>query len=161
MSRSGPTPTPTELKRLRGTWRPDRDGDAPEPTVAIPSPPEFLDAIGLAEWHRVTPHLLKLGLVSELDRGALGLLCSAWSRVVLFAEGVAALESLFMAVGEKGYRQVQPEVSALRQAQDDYTKLSEHFGLSPSARSRISVQLPPEAAANKFAKHAKRGLEIA
>ena len=161
MSRSGPTPTPTELKRLKGTWRADRDADAPMPTVAIPDPPGFLDAIGLEEWHRLTPHLVQLGLVSELDRGALGLLCAAWSRVVMLAEGVGGLESLFINVGEKGYRQIAPEVSGLRQAQDDYVKLSERFGLSPSARSRISVKLPAEAMGNKFAKHAKRGLEIA
>lgn len=81
---SGPPPTPTALKALRGNpgKRPIPEGE-PMPSASTPRPPADLDGEALAEWKRVVPELESLGLVTVLDRAYLVAYCEAWSTFCL------------------------------------------------------------------------------
>src|SRR4030042_1883827 len=79
--KQGRKPKPTRLRLLEGNpgKRPIRS-EEPDPVPSIPSCPPHLSEDAKREWERVVPLLEKLGLLSEIDRGALALYCQAWGR---------------------------------------------------------------------------------
>jgi P27 family predicted phage terminase small subunit len=48
----------------------------------VPNFPEYLDKEARAEWERITPELVTLGILARVDRAALSAYCMAWSRWV-------------------------------------------------------------------------------
>lgn len=134
--------TPTALKELRGTRRPDREPAAiAEPDPEIPAPPVSLAAApwgerALAEWHYIAPRLASLGLLSALDGTMLAAYCHAVGRHEYALEQI----SLHGATQEKGgWVQVRPEVTIMRDALNDIKRFGALFGLSPSDRGGIAV----------------------
>ncbi len=81
MAPRGPKTKPTKLKLLTGTARAHRlNPDEPEPEVARPDAPEHLTDAAREEWDRVTVELMAIGVLSQLDRGALAAYCQAYGR---------------------------------------------------------------------------------
>ena len=69
----GRKPKPSGLKLITGTDRADRGNpDEPQPQPACPEPPDHLKAEARSEWTRVSHQLNALGILSEMDRAALG-----------------------------------------------------------------------------------------
>jgi len=54
----------------------------PQPELGIPELPTILNGEALLEWHRITAELLRLGLVTKVDRAAVAAYCRAWGRWV-------------------------------------------------------------------------------
>lgn len=84
MARYGPKPKTKAARKLAGTARRDRPASeavtAPvSPLDAFECPPDWLDEAGQGEWRRLVPVLHDAGLLTELQRGPLGLLCALWS----------------------------------------------------------------------------------
>ena len=127
---SGPRPTPTKLKVLRGSTRKDRlNPHEPQIEPAGDSfdatPLELGGAlVAIAEWARVVPLLRKVGLVSELERGALIALCQQWSRYLA--------------------ARINPSIGDADKALANCLKLWQEFGFTPSGRSRIIALKKPE-----------------
>ena len=117
--------------------------DQVTPETALPEPPETLDAVALAEWHRVGAELLKLGLVAQVDRAALAMYCAWWSRWV-------AAETKLRELGPdgmidrtpNGFRQMSAWLQVSNQAAEKVHKYLTEFGMSPSARSRVTAGDP-------------------
>jgi len=114
--------------------------------VAIPDAPQFLWAEAKLEWDRVAPELEKYGLVSELDRGLLAMLCQEWARYCWAEEKVTAKnkddplgEAGLIDTAPSGYRMPSVYAQISRRSMETYEKLCTHFGLSPSSRSRVTV----------------------
>src|SRR3990172_5937812 len=81
MNPGGRPPTPTNLKLLRGNPGKRRLNDKePDPKVEIPPCPGHLNRVAKREWRRVSKELFALGLVSKIDRAALGRYCDAYGR---------------------------------------------------------------------------------
>lgn len=81
MARRGPKTKPTSLKLVTGTARADRlNPDEIKPGIAKPEPPEHLTEAARKEWDRVAYELHALGVLTNLDRGALGAYCQAYGR---------------------------------------------------------------------------------
>ena len=78
----GPKPKPTALKIAQGNpgHRPLPKNE-PRPRVAAPSMPDFLDAGGRAEWRRVVPILLEMGLLTKMDRAMHGGMATVVGRI--------------------------------------------------------------------------------
>ncbi|MFC3616081.1 phage terminase small subunit P27 family, partial [Lutimaribacter marinistellae] len=69
MAPRGPKPKPTRLKLLQGTARKHRLARAePEPETVSPTPPDHLAGPALEEWGRVVAEMVRLGIMSRLDR---------------------------------------------------------------------------------------------
>ncbi len=116
--------------------------------VAIPPLPNFMRYTGdgpaiameaRAEWERITPHLQKLGLISEIDRAAIGLYCFWWAlgeilRERIVVEGPDAL----IDVTPSGYKQMSAKVQLAARADRECQVLLAHFGMSPASRSRVT-----------------------
>ncbi len=137
MGKRGPVPLPSNVTRLRGTFRPDRTKDEPKPKPLAPGCPRWLDQMGRAEWRRVAPALERLGLLTEIDGTALACYCDAYSRwrkarEVIVRQGMTKrLKS--------GYVQQRPEVAIARQSMLLVRAFCQEFGLTPSSRGRISI----------------------
>lgn len=149
MGKRGPAPKPTALKVLQGTYRPDRaahNEPAPDPTA--PNCPTWLHGEAKREWRRVVPELEPLGLATGIDRAVLAAYCQAYAEWWEMERDIA--ENGRVQVVGNGYEQVRPSVSIRDRARDAVHKLSRELGLTPSARSRISVPEQKKETANPF-----------
>lgn len=83
MGARGPAPTPTAVKKLRQTFRPDR---APQ-NEAIPNlargdqlkAPDWLGQGAREKWEELALRLHSLGLLTEIDLDTFALYCTTWS----------------------------------------------------------------------------------
>jgi P27 family predicted phage terminase small subunit len=152
---SGPRPSPTALKVLRGTARADRlNPNEPklEPAPdSFDTPPAELkgDDHATAEWSRVVPILRRVGLVSEVERSALIAMCREWARYLRALKEIATGGSVIES--EKGPI-VSPHVAVADKALTHCLKLWVELGLTPSGRSKMTALTKVEPpAAGKWA----------
>ena len=149
MGKRGPQRKPTALKKLQGTYRPDRDS-ADEPTPSgHADPPDVLTAAALAEWERLAPELESLGLLTSIDRAVFAVYCQGWADYNKLTEQLNDMAS-WTWESEKGYRQVVPEISMRKEAWTRIKEAGAKLGLDPSSRSGLNVA-PKEKRKNKFA----------
>ena len=145
---------PTALKILQGNpgRRPLEPEKEPQPDAAIPVCPAGLSKRALAEWHRITPHLYKLGLLSEIDLSGLAGYC------ICFGELFEA-EAMIKKVGR--WKVDQKIVKARDEALKQMRGYIVEFGLTPASRSRVRVDKKREAEVPEDeAFLASRGLRI-
>ena len=123
-------------------------------TVA-PQPPTYLTDAAKAEWRRVAPACVELGVLTQTDLRALELLCSALAQE---AELVAALSRDGPTVGGVGTTKANPAGRLLCETRAHALRLMSEFGLTPKGRNGLAVAPPPKPA-NPFAEmraHTKR-----
>ena len=135
----GRKPKPTLMRELEGNpgKRPINDRE-PRAPAGIPDCPDFLDDEAKAEWFRIVPVLMEMGLLSRADRSALAAYCMAYSRWVR-AEGLVRKFGEIVKSPEKGFPMKSPYLTVADQALETMRKLMVEFGLTPSSRSRIRV----------------------
>ncbi len=141
MKTPGPPPTPTALKLLRGNpgKRPLNE-DEPEAKVEVPTCPGHLSPVAKREWRRITKELFALGLVSKVDRAALGGYCDAYGR---WAEAARQLQQYGLIVkSPNGYPMPSPYLAILTTALDQMRAFLTEFGMTPASRSRVKMTNP-------------------
>lgn len=152
MGQRGPKPLPANVHLLRGNLSKKsasqlRDGVAPP--VEIPGCPRHLKGPALKEWRRVTVELEQLGLISHIDRAALAMYCTAWGRHVEAEEKIQALgEAGLVDETPNGFRVQSVWLNISNKAMDQCKSFLAEFGMSPSARSRVT---PGDMTADLFA----------
>lgn len=160
----GPLPKPTALKLLEGNpgKRALNLSDGLNPRIEVPSAPRHLGQEARKEWKRITPLLEELGLISGLDRAALGLYCQAVGRLSELETAFNGIVNRLMAGGEgkdgevltsmdyadavyaasytvtpSGYAQQSVIVQLIKSHREQVNRYLMHFGLSPAARARV------------------------
>ena len=144
MGRQG---VPTNLKLLRGNPGQRRIYPEPQPLVPadVPEPPIHLGDDGRAEWSRVAPELLHLGLLTVVDFSALSAYCQAYDRWVvaerLLAEMAAAdpKRRALLVKTQGGFGQ-NPLVRVAATAARDMMSFAAQFGLTPTARRHLAAK---------------------
>ena len=135
----GPPRKPTRLKLLEGNPGHQKlNKHEPAPLLATPVPPEWLKEDGLSEWNRIVPELDRLGMLTVVDQGALEGACAAYGQAVKCHKYLEQ-HGLTMSVGDGGYEQQRPEVSIEQKAWTLYRGFTAEFGLTPSARGKLSI----------------------
>lgn len=129
----GRKPTPSYLRVLRGDTR-KQARDQSRPRVLPPpepiQPPGALSTAAKAVWAELAPELHRVGWLTALDAPAFAALCGVvarWREVdarLAGGEDTPALRRLARDLGR------------------DVTKMGEQFGLTPLARTRLSVVQP-------------------
>lgn len=109
--------------------------------VGIPEPPPHLLDDALKEWGRITPLLLELGLIAQVDRAAIAVYCQAYARWVQAEKKIAELgdAGLVAVVAKSGYEQIGPWLQVSNRAVEQMHKFLSEFGMTPSARTRVDV----------------------
>lgn len=138
--------TPTQLKVVRGTARPDRANPAePTPellTIDVAHPPRWLKLSPLARraWRDIAPLLIGMRVLTSADLVALSLLCDSLATIVVAKEHVAEHGATYETVGEGGARMVRkhPAVEIHAEASRFAKVMLGEFGMTPASRSKVS-----------------------
>jgi len=142
MSERGRPAKPSKVKQLHGTDRKDRmNQNEPKPNELerIPEPPWYLDYYAKKEWNRAAKHLIDVGLLTEADLTVFQEYCEVHGHCVRLHQKIRDEDYEF--VTESGYHQKRPIVSILQDFQKEKRKLANQLGLSPSARTKIEVDV--------------------
>jgi P27 family predicted phage terminase small subunit len=146
MAPRGPKPRPAGIKRVTDTLRGHRLNPAePRPAPARPDPPDHLCPTARLEWERVIGQMVALGIMTALDRAALGAYCQAYGRWVAAERALArmagkdALTAGLMIRTTSGNVIQNPLVGSANKAMADMVRYAAEFGLTPSARSRVAA----------------------
>jgi P27 family predicted phage terminase small subunit len=139
MGARGPAPTPTQILKLRGSWRGSARKDEPKAPKTPPAEARWLDREGKAEWARVTETLKGMDLLSSADRAILVGMCQNWSLFVRVSK------QLNRAKGPAALLELRGLISVAAEAYRNYSHGCQQFGLSPASRSRVQTRQDPEA----------------
>jgi P27 family predicted phage terminase small subunit len=91
----------------------------------------------------VVVELHAAGLLTGVDRAALAAYCVTWARWVKAEEHLQSDKYTFTT--EKGYEGQSPWIGIANSALTLMHKYMVEFGMTPSSRSRVKVEKPPEA----------------
>jgi len=142
---AGRKPLPTHLKLVKGTARPHRLNKAePKPVVAVPEPPNHLDAPAQAKFTEMAELLARHGVMTELDIGALARYVVIWRRWIE-AEGEVKRRGPVVKTSNDNIIQ-NPFLSVANKCLAQMHQIEAEFGLTPSSRSRIRMAEPVEKA---------------
>ncbi|MDZ7823659.1 MAG: phage terminase small subunit P27 family [Ahrensia sp.] len=142
----GRKPIPSKLKVVAGTERPHRRNDfEPRPEISMPTCPDHLNDFAKEEWSRVCQEAFDTGILTKLDRAALGAYCQAYGRMVQ-AENIllemAKTDPLYLGLmvqTTNGNWVQNPVVGTANKAMQDMVRYAVEFGFTPSARSRVQA----------------------
>lgn len=137
MAQRGRKPKPTPLKLLEGNpgKRPLPQGEVRPPSKAPRCPP-WLEEDAKKEWKRMGKILEGMGLLTDMDMTAFAGYCQAYARWKEAEEFLSKHGSIIKT--PNGYLQQVPQVSISQTNLKIMLKFCEQFGLTPSARTRLS-----------------------
>ena len=142
MATTGPPPKPTALVLINGNpGKKKINANEPKPKVEMPAMPKHLSAEARVEWERLGPVLVRLRLLTRLDRAAFAAYCQAWARHV--EAEIELGNTSAMTKTHNGYPIVNPWQTISKQAVEQMCKFLGEFGLTPAARTRINAPTPP------------------
>ena len=154
MGRRGPAPTPTPKLALAGSRRADRNKNEPQPEASDLTPPEWISEEAKLVWAEVAPQLEHQGCLKRIDEKTLTRYCVDWVRwktAVLFIERHGETYPIKDGQGNVKYIQQLPQVAIASKLAQQLTRLEQEFGMTPSARTRIDVEIPkPETDKGRF-----------
>lgn len=150
----GAKPTPTNIKIITGNPgnRPISKNE-PKPNSRRPTPPAHLNKDAQQEWARVERELDALGILSGLDRAALGAYCQAYGRWAQAERALAKMSNQADGLIIKtvsGNMIQNPLVGVANKAMSDMMRYAVEFGMTPSARSRVSASEDLDDPADEF-----------
>lgn len=148
----GRKPVPTNLKLIRGNpGKRPLSMDEFRPHAQIPSCPRHLKGEARKEWRRITEELARYSMISNVDRGALAMVCTLWGRYVAAEEMIeetakTAPDSFGLFVKSPNNFPIQsPWLTVSNRSIEQYKSFCAEFGLTPAARVRaapMTSQLP-------------------
>ncbi|WP_293006857.1 phage terminase small subunit P27 family [Nitrosomonas sp.] len=148
MGQRGPKPLPDNVHALRGNPSKKNLGDilgGVHPSVEIPNCPPHLVSEAKKEYKRITAELKVLGLISNIDRGAIAAYCSAWAEIVHCESKISELnkkdpkgEAGLVGITPNGYQQMSVWVQIRNRAYERMMRFASEFGMSPSSRTKAT-----------------------
>lgn len=138
--------TPDQLKVVAGTDRPDRSNpDAPIASAGVAVAPEWLSVRAAEIFGQVSATLDGMGIASPDDQLALSLLASRIEEVELMTAALEDGGRTYEQKDDEGnvrMRRAAPEAALRNEAMRHAQSLLAEFGLTPSARSKVSAGKP-------------------
>src|SRR5688572_4051207 len=141
MGLRGPRPTPTQILKARGTFRADRakKNEVKGPS-GIPRCPAGMDKLAKQCWNKTIPMLMRMKVLSGIDRNAIVRYCIDWSRWKKHQQFLAKHGEVYQIRDGNGKVKclaMMPQVAIVNKLGLSLTKFEQEFGMTPSARSRI------------------------
>jgi P27 family predicted phage terminase small subunit len=135
----GCKPKPTGLRVIEGNPRKRRlNPREPKPRLAVPTCPSHLNPSAKAEWKRLAEEMHLLGIISNLDRGALAAYCQAYGRWVEAERKLKETPALLKLAN--GTVQANPWLAIANKQLELMQKFMSELGLSPVSRTRVQVK---------------------
>lgn len=143
MGRRGPPPQPSQLALVKGNpGKRALNAKEPKANGKLGAPPEWLDTRGKAAWRSLATIIGDMRLESASDRKALELLCGAYAEYREADDEVRRSGITYArktATGEVVIT-THPAVVIRADAMRRVHRMLLEFGLTPSARSRVSAK---------------------
>jgi len=137
----GRKPKPTRLRVLEGNpGKRPINGHEPKPPTDLPTCPAHLNPTAKAEWKRLARDLNRIGMLTMIDRAALAAYCQSYGRWVEAERKLKETPHLLRTPA--GYVQQSPWLTIANKERELMARYMAELGLTPSSRSRLSVQLP-------------------
>jgi P27 family predicted phage terminase small subunit len=131
-------PLPTALHELHGNpSHKTLNKNEPHPR-GIPECPNHLDEEAKKEWKRISSELVRLNLLTVVDRAALAAYCASWSRWIDADSNVQKFGSVIKSP-KSGFPIANPYVGISNRSLTLMHKFLVEFGLTPASRSKIEV----------------------
>jgi P27 family predicted phage terminase small subunit len=146
MSQAGRPRLPSFVKELHGTLQAADIGEPqPEAALYIPPPRELAERPYAQEfWEVHLPLLVKNRMITEVDMTAFAVACLSYEAWIS-AENQLALPAEQgggqVVKTKNGYEVQSAWVSIAAQRRKEFTDFLREFGMTPSARTRIRIQL--------------------
>ena len=147
MGKRGPKTQPTQLKILRGN--PGKRAllkNEPQPIGGFPSCPDHLTGKARQAREMFSVQLESAGVGKALDATALELLCTSYALYRDAAEQVAKGGPCWVVRGDGKLPSFafSPYMTAMERERKTIRALLAEFGMTPSSRTGLSVDKPPE-----------------
>jgi phage terminase small subunit len=127
MGARGPARKPTELLKKEGSWRGkarEKEGEVTPLPALLPPEPDWEEGPALEAWRKWAPGLVALGVLTEMDWPAFESMCQ------LHAVKIEAHSHVYN----------DPRaMSAYLRAEQQLRQCMREFGMTPSARSGLSI----------------------
>jgi P27 family predicted phage terminase small subunit len=139
---------PTELKKLEGTFRKDREVQNPiKPTIPLTlAEPTELNEWGVQLWRSIVGDFLPIGLISNVDIGSLLILCNEYGTYceaddLIKGQGLEVPEDLYSKDGDfiKTIKVINPMLKVRDNAFKNFNSMCSKFGITPSDRARLNA----------------------
>jgi P27 family predicted phage terminase small subunit len=148
MGSRGPKPQPIAILKAKGTINVTRANDQIADANAldfvheqIPTPPEDLNEQAKNIWNGQLMQAQKMyGYISYIDLSLFKEYCYVYAEMEWLKDNVKSRTY----TDDKGTIRVDPLYTELNKLRKDFLRLSQEFGFSPSARTRIQLQQKPE-----------------
>lgn len=138
MAQRGRKPKPTAIKELEGNpGKRALNKNEPAPEKKAPRCPTWLEPEAKKEWKRLAKQLGNLGILTEIDMASFAGYCQAYARWKEAEEFITKHGTIVKT--PSGYWQQVPQVSIAQTYLKTMSRFCEQFGLTPSSRSRLSV----------------------
>jgi P27 family predicted phage terminase small subunit len=147
MGKRGPVKQPTAIIKAKGYFQPSRHTDELAENNKLrfvynelPEPPNKLKKFGKDKWTAVLSEMSRVnGYVSWLDLGLLEEYCYVCQEMNELKE--LARDRTYL--DRSGNVKINPLYQELNKLRKDYIRLAQEFGLSPSARTRVTLNQDP------------------
>jgi P27 family predicted phage terminase small subunit len=149
----GPAPKPTALRVLHGDRKSRVNLDEPQPRNLSPAKPEWLSESAGELWDLLMPDLEVMGTVKCSDWVALAQLCETWSRWRRINDLVAKSPPIWKRGEDAAGNPIMvknPLYSQVRDASAELRVMLREFGLTPSARAGLRVEVVLNEAADRL-----------
>lgn len=139
MAVPGRKPLPTRIKKLKGSDPRYINEHEPQPAPADPGVPRGrLNDEAKWIWRKLAPGLAETGILREWDLPAMELMCTHFAFAV--EAGRILNEEGLSTVDERGLPRKHPLLQIWRENSRDFLRYGTEFGLTPSSRSRLTVE---------------------
>ena len=147
MGQRGPKPKSTALRQIEGNRPRVKPVNEPQPSELIGAidPPEWLTDAACEIWRDVLPKLQAYRMATDLDLRLIAKYCQCQA---FYEQDVAFLahkkSSGYTSIGVSGQEIIKewPQVASSQRYAKLVMQLGDSLGLSPSARTRISLPYP-------------------
>lgn len=136
MGRRGPSPEPTATLKLKGSWLAGRRKEEPVAPRTPPKRPAWLNADARRLWPHIMRALSAMQLLSWCDKNAIARYCDLLACYIVAAKA--------------------GDVDARLKLEPAIRRLEQEFGLTPSARARLSVEFTRDEMADALTKFVAR-----
>ncbi len=146
MGSRGPKPKPTNVLKGRGSWRGNINKNEPSPQMGAPPVPIYLRNKAKTLYKKVVKQLDHMGVMSLIDVNALARYCTSqirWREAEEYLAKNGDVVEIFKIDKDGNSHLVSLQPSAYLKIAKDMAeqclRLEHEFGLTPSARARLTA----------------------
>jgi P27 family predicted phage terminase small subunit len=139
MAKAGKAPLPTALKILKGVDKSRINFNEPKAAAILPEPPSHLDAVAKAKWRQLAPVLYNMGVLTEADIEAFTMMCSCHAKMMKCEKELKKDGLVYFSKVLNTTTKTNPHWQIYLQLSKHLEVLYAHFGMTPSSRSRITL----------------------